>query len=103
MKKFIAMLLALVMVLSLAACGASGSDATEPKNENETQGEQTATTIKVAAIETAYESCAYFYKSCVQDKFSVSLKLHMLILCSSYMVVQFMIYTPSPWRFSVGF
>ena len=50
MKKFIAMLLAFVMVLGLAACGGTTTEATEP------QGEQTATTIKVAAIETAYGS-----------------------------------------------
>ena len=50
MKKFIAMLLAFVMVLGLAACSGSNTEATEP------QGEQTATTIKVAAIETAYGS-----------------------------------------------
>ena len=38
MKKLIAMLLALVMVLSLAACGGNNNDATEPQVENETQG-----------------------------------------------------------------
>ena len=52
MKKFIAMLLAFVMVLGLAACGGTTTEATEPQGE----GEQTATTIKVAAIETAYGS-----------------------------------------------
>ena len=55
MKKFIAMLLAFVMVLGLAACGGTTTEATEPQG-NEPQGEQTATTIKVAAIETAYGS-----------------------------------------------
>ena len=49
MKKIIALLLALVMALSLAACGASNNDATEPQ-------QQEAQTIKVAAIETAYGS-----------------------------------------------
>ena len=34
MKKLIALLLALVMVLSLAACGGSNTDATEPANNN---------------------------------------------------------------------
>ena len=54
MKKFIAMLLAFVMVLGLAACGGSNTEATEP------QGEQTAATIKVAAIETAYGSQVWY-------------------------------------------
>ena len=49
MKKIIALLLALVMALSLAACGAANNDATEPQ-------QQEAQTIKVAAIETAYGS-----------------------------------------------
>ena len=57
MKKIIALLLALVMVLSLAACGGSNTDATEPQNQNDaTEPQQEAQTIKVAAIETAYGS-----------------------------------------------
>ena len=49
MKKIIALLLALVMVMSLAACGA--------KDETKApEAAEEATTIKVAAIETAYGS-----------------------------------------------
>ena len=51
MKKIIALLLALVMVLGLAACG--GEKAPEANN-NETPAE--TVTSKVAAIETAYGS-----------------------------------------------
>ena len=61
MKKIIALLLALVMVLSLAACGGEKApETTAPAAQN---GDNTATepakeavTIKVAAIETAYGS-----------------------------------------------
>ena len=62
MKKIIALLLALVMVLSLAACGGK---TTEPTNAPEADApvvdapeapEAEAVTIKVAAIETAYGS-----------------------------------------------
>ena len=63
MKKIIALLLALVMVLGLAACGASEAPAaTEaPKADAPAATEAPAadvagTTIKVAAIETAYGS-----------------------------------------------
>ena len=61
MKKIIALLLALVMVMSLAACGGSSAPAaTEaPKAEAPAATEAPATepvTIKVAAIETAYGS-----------------------------------------------
>ena len=52
MKKIIALLLALVMALSLAACGGTNTDATEPQ-------QQEAQTIKVAAIETAYGSLVF--------------------------------------------
>ena len=63
MKKIIALLLALVMVMSLAACGASEPAAPEaPKTETPAAPEAPETpvaepvTIKVAAIETAYGS-----------------------------------------------
>ena len=59
MKKIIALLLALVMVLSLAACGASEPAATEaPKTDAPAAAtpDAEAVTIKVAAIETAYGS-----------------------------------------------
>ena len=53
MKKIIALLLAFVMVLCLAACGATpAGDATQPREQENQEG----TTIKVAAIETAYGS-----------------------------------------------
>ena len=50
MKKIIALLLALVMVMSLAACGAKEEAKTDAPAVEE------GTTIKVAAIETAYGS-----------------------------------------------
>ena len=61
MKKIIALLLALVMVLGLAACGtntapettASAAEGTEATTATEAAE---AVTIKVAAIETAYGS-----------------------------------------------
>ena len=61
MKKIIALLLALAMVMSLAACAASESAATEaPKADAPAAAPEApaaeATTIKVAAIETAYGS-----------------------------------------------
>ena len=64
MKKIIAMLLCLAMVLSLAACGGSSAPAaTEaPKADAPaaqapaTEAPAEAATIKVAAIETAYGS-----------------------------------------------
>ena len=58
MKKIIALLLALVMVLGLAACGGNKApETTAPAAQNgETPAE--TVTIKVAAIETAYGSCA---------------------------------------------
>ena len=62
MKKIIALLLALVMVLSLAACGAKAPADEAPKTEApKAEAEAPAaveegTTIKVAAIETAYGS-----------------------------------------------
>ena len=57
MKKIIALLLALVMVMSLAACGASEPAATEaPKTDAPAEAPAEAVTIKVAAIETAYGS-----------------------------------------------
>ncbi len=64
MKKIIAMLLALAMVLSMAACGASEKPAetqaaapaeTQAAAPAETEAKE-AVTIKVAAIETAYGS-----------------------------------------------
>ena len=48
MKKIIALLLAFVMVLGMAACAGTNTDATQP------QEDLAGTTIKVAAIETAY-------------------------------------------------
>lgn len=57
MKKIIALLLALVMVLSLAACGASEPAAEAPKTDAAAEAPTAeAVTIKVAAIETAYGS-----------------------------------------------
>ena len=62
MKKIIALVLALVMVMSLAACGAKQAEETKaPEAGNntpvETKAPETkAVTIKVAAIETAYGS-----------------------------------------------
>ena len=57
MKKIIALLLALVMVLSLAACGAKAPADEAPKTEAEAPAAvEEGTTIKVAAIETAYGS-----------------------------------------------
>ena len=51
MKKFIALLLAMVMTMALVACG--GTTTEEPAGD---EGTETVTTIKVAAIETAYGS-----------------------------------------------
>ena len=48
MKKIIALLLAFVMVLGMTACAGTNTDATQP------QEDLAGTTIKVAAIETAY-------------------------------------------------
>ena len=61
MKKIIALLLALAMVMSLAACGGGNDKPVETKapeaGNNETQAPVAeAVTIKVAAIETAYGS-----------------------------------------------
>ena len=64
MKKIIALVLALVMVMALAACGTPAPETTAPKAdapETQTPPETTeapveAVTIKVAAIETAYGS-----------------------------------------------
>ena len=59
MKKIIALLLALVMVLSLAACGAKEEAPAETQAAAEAPAEAPAAeavTIKVAAIETAYGS-----------------------------------------------
>ena len=60
MKKFLTLLLALAMVLSLAACGATTTEpaapAAEPEAAVETEVAAEAVTIKVAAIETAYGS-----------------------------------------------
>ena len=64
MKKIIALLLALAMVLSLAACGASEPAATEAPKADAPAAEAPKAeapaaepvTIKVAAIETAYGS-----------------------------------------------
>ena len=62
MKKIIALLLALAMVLSLAACGASEPAATEAPMADAPAAPATEApaaepvTIKVAAIETAYGS-----------------------------------------------
>ena len=39
MKKLLALLLALVMVLSLAACGQGGEETQEPDDTNEPSGE----------------------------------------------------------------
>ena len=61
MKKIIALLLALVMVIGLVACGAKEEAATPAATEaapaaTEAAPEAEAVTIKVAAIETAYGS-----------------------------------------------
>jgi len=62
MKKIIALLLALVMVLSLAACGGKTTEPTKapeadaPAVDAPEAPEAEAVTIKVAAIETAYGS-----------------------------------------------
>ena len=61
MKKIIALVLALVMVMALAACGNDAPETTAPDAGNENPVETTApvaeaVTIKVAAIETAYGS-----------------------------------------------
>ena len=57
MKKIIALVLALVMVMALAACGSKPAETTAPQSGNdapETTAPAEAVTIKVAAIETAY-------------------------------------------------
>ena len=59
MKKIIALLLALAMVMSLAACGASDAPAAEAPKADAPAADAPAAeavTIKVAAIETAYGS-----------------------------------------------
>ncbi len=60
MKKLIAMLLALAMVLSMAACGAkeepAETQAAAPAAPAETEAAAEPVTIQVAAIETAYGS-----------------------------------------------
>ena len=60
MKKIIALLLALVMVMGLAACGTKAPETTAPQSGDEapetTAPVAEAVTIKVAAIETAYGS-----------------------------------------------
>ena len=60
MKKIIALVLALVMVMALAACGGTAPETTAPAAENnapvETNAPASDVTIKVAAIETAYGS-----------------------------------------------
>ena len=60
MKKIIALMLALVMVLGLAACGSKPVETTAPAGNNDapetTAPVAEAVTIKVAAIETAYGS-----------------------------------------------
>ena len=60
MKKIIALMLALVMVLGLAACGSKPVETTAPAANNDapetTAPAAEAVTIKVAAIETAYGS-----------------------------------------------
>ena len=68
MKKFLAMILALVMALSLVACG----NKTDDSQNNDNQGDTTETTYKVAMItdygditdqsfnQTTYEACKAF-------------------------------------------
>ena len=60
MKKIIALVLALVMVMALAACGSKPAETTAPQAGNDapetTAPAAEAVTIKVAAIETAYGS-----------------------------------------------
>ena len=61
MKKIIALVLALVMVMGLVACGGNKPAETQAPAGNETNAPETqapaeAVTIKVAAIETAYGS-----------------------------------------------
>ena len=63
MKKIIALLLAMAMVLSLAACGAkteapaeTQAQAAAPAETQAAEAPAEAVTIKVAAIETAYGS-----------------------------------------------
>ena len=63
MKKIIALLLALAMVLSLAACGGKAETPAETQGaapaapaETQAAAPAEAVTIKVAAIETAYGS-----------------------------------------------
>ena len=60
MKKIIALVLAMVMVLGLVACGGNAPETTAPAGENNapetTAPAAEAVTIKVAAIETAYGS-----------------------------------------------
>ena len=68
MKKFLAMILALVMALSLVACG----NKTDDNQNNDNQGDTTETTYKVAMItdygditdqsfnQTTYEACKAF-------------------------------------------
>ena len=66
MKKIIALVLALVMVMGLVACGGNKPAETQAPTGNETNAPETqapetqtpaeAVTIKVAAIETAYGS-----------------------------------------------
>ena len=59
MKKFLAMLLALVMVLSLAACGGSKTDEKPAEPEKPTETEEPAADVKVGLICVHDENSGY--------------------------------------------
>ena len=62
MKKFLAMLLALAMVLSLAACGGSSdSTTTSTSGEDEPQTEDTSSAVKIGLICVEDENSGYDY------------------------------------------
>ncbi len=72
MKKLLAILLSLIMVFSLAACGASGEDSTGKEgvqNQVESQEEQQQEEIPVASTKTL----AYFQKFLKSDRSHVVL------------------------------
>lgn len=58
MKKFLALILALVMVLSLAACGGNTNETPAPSNEG---GEETSAPVKIGVVLVGDENEGYTY------------------------------------------